>query len=59
MPFQIIKTNDNKYKLFNLHKQTYAKPTFKTKQSAINSGLNYMRYRHETGVVKGNKILKK
>tara|TARA_Y100000004_G_scaffold142027_1_gene161515 strand:- start:784 stop:975 length:192 start_codon:yes stop_codon:yes gene_type:complete len=59
MPFRIDKTKQGKYRLFNLHKEQYAKPTFNTRQGAINSGMNFMRYRHETPILKGNKILNK
>jgi len=55
MPFQII-YKDN---FFRLQKPdgTFAKSKFKTKQSAINQGLNWMKYRKEKGIVKGNKII--
>ena len=59
MPFRIDQTPSGKFKLFNLHKKKYTKQLFLTKQSAINSGKNSMRYRHECGFVKGNFILKK
>ena len=59
MPFRVDKMKSGKYKLYNLHKKEYAKPVFNTKQSAIKQGENFMRYRHETPIVKGNKILKK
>lgn len=58
MPFEVRKQADGKYKLYNLHKKTYAKPSFNSKETAISQGQNYMRYRNEKSVVKGNKILK-
>jgi hypothetical protein len=33
------------------------KTKYKSKQSAINSGKNFMRFRNEKPVVKGSKIL--
>lgn len=59
MPFRIDETKNGKYKLFNLHKKKYTKQLFLSKESAINSGKNSMRYRHECPYVKGNLILKK
>ena len=46
MPYRIIK-KDNVYKLFNLTKKEYVNKNFKTRESAIKSGFNYMRYRKE------------
>ena len=43
MPFRIDKKN-NGYKLYNLDKKRYAKPTFKTRQSAMNASKNYSNY---------------
>ena len=57
MPFTVKKQPDGKYKLWNSKKKEYAKPSFNTKDSAISQGKNYMRYRGETPIVKGNKIL--
>ena len=57
MPFLIEKISKDKYRLFNIDKKIYVKKDFKTKDSAIKSGINYMRYRKEKGYVKGNKIL--
>jgi len=59
MPFLIEKVNKDKYRLFNIKKKIYVKKDFKSKDSAIKSGINYMRYRKEKGYVKGNKILSK
>jgi len=59
MPFLIEKISKDKYRLFNIDKKIYVKKDFKTKDSAIKSGINYMRYRKEKGYVKGNKILSK
>jgi|TARA_R110002020_G_scaffold153222_2_gene332590 hypothetical protein len=58
MPYQIKKVGD-KYKLYNLHKKEYVNKEYKSKQSAINSGMNFMRYRKEKPYLKGNKILDK
>ena len=43
MPFRIDKVK-NGYKLYNLDKKRYAKPTFKTKLAATNQKKNWMRY---------------
>jgi len=58
MPFLIQKQIDNTYRL-KRNDGTYIKAKYKTKQSAINAGLNFMRYRKEIGIVKGNKIIAK
>ena len=56
MPFQVKKEGD-KWRLFNIQKKEYTKTKFKSKETAISAGKNYMRYRNEIPVVKGNKIL--
>jgi hypothetical protein len=43
MPFAIQKVGTG-YKLYNLEKKTYAKRTFKTRQSAVNTRRVYMNY---------------
>lgn len=58
MPYQIKKVGKY-YKLYNLKKKEFAKAQFKSKESAISQGKNWMRYRKETPIVKGNKILSK
>jgi len=58
MPFLIIKKND-KYLLKNIKKNTIVKKEFKSKETAVNAGFNYMKYRKEKPVLKGNKILNK
>ena len=58
MPFRVDKVKDG-YKLFKLKERTYAKVKFKSKQSAINAAKNYMRYRKEKPIVKGNMIITK
>ena len=57
MPFLIEKISKDKFRLFNINKKVYVKKDFKSKESAIKSGINYMKYRGEKGYVKGNKIL--
>jgi len=63
MPYQIkkIKNNDNTYtyKLWNISKKEFVKKNFKTKESAVNAGINYMKYRKEKPVLVGNKLLNK
>jgi len=58
MPFQIKKVGE-KYKLQRIKDKTYVKQEYKSKQSALNAGMNFMRYRKEKPIVKGNKILAK
>lgn len=58
MPFTVKKVGD-KYKLWKPQDKTFAKPSFNTREAAINAGKNYMRYHNEKSKVKGNKILKK
>jgi len=58
MPYRVDK-KDNVYKLFNLTKKEYVNKNFKTKETAIKSGMNYMRYRREEPILKGNRILNK
>jgi len=57
MPYQIKKTTDGKYQLYNLDKQTLLRVKYKSRQSAINQGKNYIRYSKGVPIVKGNKIL--
>ena len=59
MPFQIRESPDGKFRLYNLHKKKYAKKIFKSRETAISQGLNWMRYRGEKGYVVGDKILHK
>lgn len=58
MPYQIKKVGE-KYKLYNLSKKQFVNKTFNSKESAIRAGKNYMRYRNEKPVLKGNKLLNK
>lgn len=58
MPYQIKKVG-KKYKLYNMHKKVFVNKIFNTRESAISAGKNYMRYRKEVPVLKGNKILNK
>jgi len=58
MPYRIDK-KDNVYKLFNLTKKEYVKKDFKTKETAISAGKNYMRYRKEVPILKGNRLINK
>ena len=58
MPYQVKKVG-KKYKLYNLSKKSFVNKEFNTKDSAISAGKNYMRYRNEKPIVKGNKILSK
>ncbi len=58
MPYEVRKIKD-KFKLYNLHKKKYVNVNYKTKQSALNAGKNFMKYRKEKPVVKGNTITNK
>jgi len=58
MPYQIKKVGD-KYKLYNLKKKEFVNKTFNSKESAIKAGMNYMKFRKEKPVLKGNKLLNK
>ena len=58
MPYRVDK-KDNVYKLFNLTKKEYVKVNFKTRESAISAGKNYMRYRKEEPILKGNMLINK
>lgn len=58
MPYRIEK-KDNVYKLFNLTKKEYVKVNFKTKETAISAGKNYIRYSGGKPILKGNKIIHK
>lgn len=57
MPFKVVKTKDG-FKLFNLKKEEYAKPSFKSKATAISSGKNYISYREKrNSKLVGNRII--
>lgn len=57
MPFKIVKEKQG-YRLFNLHKDAYAKPVFKSRKTAISAGSNFIRYRErKKSKVVGNKII--
>jgi hypothetical protein len=43
MPYEVKKVGE-KYRLWNISKKQYAKPTYKTRQSAKNAAANFMRY---------------
>lgn len=58
MPYQVKKVGD-KYKLWKIKEKVFVNKTFNSKESAISTAKNYMRYRKEKPIVKGNKILNK
>ena len=58
MPYQVVKEKDY-FKLKNITKGVFVNKKFKSKESAINMAKNWMRYRKEKPIVKGNKILNK
>ena len=47
----------DKFHLFNLTTKRLVNTRFKSKETAINQGMNYMRFRKEKPIVRGNKIL--
>jgi hypothetical protein len=59
MPWIVRKIAKDKYQLEKLTDGSRPKTIFKTKQAALNQGLNWMSYRNEKGYISGNKILKK
>ena len=56
MPYKIVQDGKH-FHLVNLKTNQMLKTKYKSKQSAINSGKNFMRFRNEKPVVKGSKIL--
>jgi len=58
MPF-LIKNVDGKWKLYNIMKKVYVKTSYKTRDSAIRAGMNFMRYKGEEPYLSGNRILAK
>ncbi len=58
MPYEVKKVGKN-YKLFKPKEKKYVKTNYKSKQSALNAGVNFMKYRKENPVIRGNKILNK
>lgn len=59
MPFKITGNKKNGYKLLKIKDNTYINKTFKTKESAINVGFNYIKYRKKTPYLKGSFIMDK
>ena len=58
MPYEVKKVGKN-YKLYKLKEKKYVKTNYKSKQSALNAGVNFMNYRNEKPVIRGNKIVSK
>tara|TARA_R100000231_G_C5312777_1_gene160931 strand:+ start:221 stop:412 length:192 start_codon:yes stop_codon:yes gene_type:complete len=58
MPYQIKKVN-GKYKLYNLKKKEFVKTNYKSKETAVKAGMNFMKYRKEKPVLVGNKLINK
>jgi hypothetical protein len=56
MPYQVKKVGKY-YKLWKIKEKKFQKNNFKTKEAAINQAKNWMKWRKEVPVVKGNKIL--
>jgi hypothetical protein len=56
MPYQVKKMGDY-FQLFNLSQKRLVNVKFKSKESAINQAQNWMRFRKEKPIVKGNRIL--
>jgi hypothetical protein len=58
MPYQVKKIGKI-YKLYNMKKKVFVNINYKSKESALSAGKNFMRYRKEKPLVQGNKILNK
>ena len=56
MPYKVVETKKGVFQLLNIKTKNYIKTLYKSKQSAVNAGLNFMRYRHEKGKVISNKL---
>ena len=56
MQFEVRKVG-RFYRLWKINEKKYAGGHFVNKITAINQGLNWLRYRGEKGYVRGNKIL--
>ncbi len=57
MPYEVIKNKNNTFQLKNLKTNKKIKVKYKSKENAINSAKNFMNYRKEKPVIRGNKIL--
>lgn len=55
MPY-LIKKIGNSFKLYNLTKKEFVNIKYKSKQTAVNAGKNFMKYRGEKPKLKGNKL---
>tara|TARA_R110000824_G_scaffold373331_3_gene563743 strand:- start:1096 stop:1284 length:189 start_codon:yes stop_codon:yes gene_type:complete len=58
MPFKVVKKG-NKYRLWKIKERKYAKASFNSKASAVSQAKNWMKYRKEKPIVKGNFIITK
>jgi len=58
MPYQVKKVGKY-WKLWKIKEKVFVKARFKSRETAISQAKNYMRYRKEEPIVKGNKILNK
>lgn len=59
MPFELVHLPKGGIQLKRIKDKTVIPIIYKTRQSALNAGMNFMRYRGEEPVVKGNRILNK
>lgn len=62
MPYHIKKDKETgRFRLYNMHQKKFqgSKTGYKSKETAASAGMNFMRYRKETPVLVGNKILNK
>ncbi len=55
MPYKIIKKGKY-WKIYKIDDKVFAKPRFKTKQSATNQANNWLRYRHELHPMRFKKV---
>ncbi len=60
MPFQ-VKKSGNVWKIWRINEKNFVNKSFKSRETAIKTAVNYMRYRHRNEkdkiYVTGNKVL--
>ena len=59
MPFSVHALKNGKWGIKKIKDDKFVKSQFNTKESAISQAKNFMKYRGEKPIVKGNKILSK
>ena len=56
MPYKIVKKGKI-YKLYNIKKKKFINSNFKSKATAGNQAINYMRYTNEKGKIVGMNVV--